>query len=78
MMYNNGITNFYVLACGGDGTVAWVLSVLDKIAPEEYPPVAVLPLGTGNDLSRTLGFGPGCDSPKEIKKKYYLLYLNQT
>ena len=47
-----------VLVVGGDGTIGWILSVLDRLqqqfaAQEEpwhwaLPPVAVLPLGTGD------------------------------
>jgi len=55
--------NLKVVVCGGDGTVQWVLSDIDILVNEGIlkarPAVAVLPLGTGNDLSRQFGWGHG-------------------
>uniref|UniRef100_A0A8C2K267 Diacylglycerol kinase n=1 Tax=Cyprinus carpio TaxID=7962 RepID=A0A8C2K267_CYPCA len=49
------------LSQGGpqEGSVGWILSALDQLQLNPSPAVAVLPLGTGNDLARTLNWGGG-------------------
>ncbi|KAK0396104.1 hypothetical protein QR680_001565 [Steinernema hermaphroditum] len=56
-MFRKVVTQLRILICGGDGTVGWVLSTLDQLNWATYPPMALLPLGTGNDLSRCMGWG---------------------
>lgn len=45
-------------ACGGDGTVGWILSAMDAMDyGRPRPAIGIIPLGTGNDLSRSLYWG---------------------
>lgn len=53
-----------VLVCGGDGSVAWVLNTVHEMKLDEKVSVAICPIGTGNDLSRVMGWGA------EIKDEY--------
>uniref|UniRef100_H0UU19 Diacylglycerol kinase n=1 Tax=Cavia porcellus TaxID=10141 RepID=H0UU19_CAVPO len=55
-MFKN-FARFRILVCGGDGSVNWVLSRIDAFGLHERCQLAVIPLGTGNDLARVLGWG---------------------
>ncbi|CAL5439096.1 unnamed protein product [Camellia sinensis] len=49
-----------VVVTGGDGMVGWVLGSLGELHKQGREPVlptAIIPLGTGNDLSRSFGWG---------------------
>ncbi|XP_023710920.1 diacylglycerol kinase eta isoform X3 [Cryptotermes secundus] len=56
---------FRILVCSGDGSVGWVLSEIDRLNMHQCQ-VGVLPLGTGNDLARVLGWGSSCDDDTHL------------
>ncbi|KAM9318166.1 diacylglycerol kinase delta isoform 2-T3 [Pholidichthys leucotaenia] len=57
---------FRILVCGGDGSVGWVLSEIDTLMLHKQCQLGVLPLGTGNDLARVLGWGAACDDDTQL------------
>ena len=59
-----------ILVAGGDGTISTVIDHIKKNIPEwkhKMPGIAILPLGTGNDLSRSLGWGGSIEDDDLIK-----------
>lgn len=63
--------NLRVIVCGGDGTVGWVLAVMEQMEWKHgAPPIAIIPMGTGNDLSRSFYWG-GRYKDKPVKKVLY-------
>ena len=59
---------FRVLVCGGDGSVGWVLKEIDNHDLHKQCQIGVLPLGTGNDLARVLGWGAALDDDNQLAK----------
>lgn len=60
-----------VVAAGGDGTIHEVVGGLAEV--NDPPPLAIVPLGTGNDLARSLGIplqpGPAMEVIRRGKRR---------
>ncbi|KAK8919036.1 Diacylglycerol kinase 5 [Platanthera zijinensis] len=53
-----------LIVAGGDGTAGWLLGVVSDLQLTNPPPIATVPLGTGNNLPFSFGWGkknPGTD-----------------
>ncbi|KAL9684576.1 hypothetical protein QQ045_022017 [Rhodiola kirilowii] len=53
-----------LIVAGGDGTAGWLLGVVSDLKLSKPPPIATVPLGTGNNLPFAFGWGkknPGTD-----------------
>ncbi|GAA0156063.1 kinase [Lithospermum erythrorhizon] len=46
-----------VIVAGGDGTAGWILGVVSDLKLARSPPIATVPLGTGNNLPFAFGWG---------------------
>jgi hypothetical protein len=53
LAHQNSSNKLRILCCGGDGTVNWILKEMGKLNMSHVP-IAVVPMGTGNDLVKTL------------------------
>ncbi|XP_014665282.1 PREDICTED: diacylglycerol kinase delta-like [Priapulus caudatus] len=60
--------SFRLLVCGGDGSIGWVFNEIDKLRLINKCRIAVLPLGTGNDLARVLGWGGLVDDDTHLSQ----------
>ncbi|KAI3804087.1 hypothetical protein L1987_32257 [Smallanthus sonchifolius] len=59
-----------VIVAGGDGTAGWLLGVVSDLKLSHPPPIATVPLGTGNNLPFAFGWGkknPGTDHGSVLK-----------
>lgn len=46
-----------LIVAGGDGTASWLLGVVSDLKLVHPPPIATVPLGTGNNLPFSFGWG---------------------
>ncbi|XP_057526523.1 diacylglycerol kinase 5 isoform X3 [Amaranthus tricolor] len=62
-----------LIVAGGDGTAGWILGVVCDLKLSHPPPIATVPLGTGNNLPFAFGWGkknPGTDQ-QSVKSFLY-------
>lgn len=72
LAYFKNVKDLKVIVGGGDGTMGGLVDPIYEILGRDITLIP-MPLGTGNDLSRALGWGEGISTTKDIKK--YLKWL---
>ncbi|OAF68875.1 hypothetical protein A3Q56_03404 [Intoshia linei] len=63
------VPKYRVFVCGGDGSIGWALRCLDNVGQDAVcssPPIAILPLGTGNDMARVMNWGSGYSESDDL------------
>ncbi|KAF3453585.1 hypothetical protein FNV43_RR04025 [Rhamnella rubrinervis] len=64
-----------IIVAGGDGTASWLLGVVSDLKLPQPPPIATVPLGTGNNLPFSFGWGkknPGTDRQSVMSFLYHV------
>ncbi|CAL5010522.1 unnamed protein product [Urochloa decumbens] len=61
-----------LIVAGGDGTASWLLGVVSDLKLSHPPPVATVPLGTGNNLPFSFGWGKKNPSTDQEAVKSFL------
>ncbi|CAD5172253.1 unnamed protein product [Musa acuminata subsp. malaccensis] len=61
-----------LIVAGGDGTAGWLLGVVCDLKLAQPPPIATVPLGTGNNLPFSFGWGKKNPGTNHQSVKYFL------
>eukprot|EP01102_Stenamoeba_stenopodia_P015994 TRINITY_DN552_c0_g3_i4.p1 TRINITY_DN552_c0_g3~~TRINITY_DN552_c0_g3_i4.p1 ORF type:complete len:397 (+),score=59.33 TRINITY_DN552_c0_g3_i4:334-1524(+) len=69
------LPNVRVMVGGGDGSIIRVFELFDVLRLSNPPPVGIIPLGVGNELSRCLGWSSTCNgTPSSVQKHVKALF----
>lgn len=66
LRYFKGVKDLKVIVGGGDGTMGGLVDPIYELVGKDITLIP-MPLGTGNDLSRALGWGEGISTKKDIR-----------
>eukprot|EP00250_Pteridium_aquilinum_P026292 c32799_g1_i1 orf=222-1805(-) len=70
------LESFKIIVAGGDGTAGWLLGVVGDLKLSHPPPIATVPLGTGNNLPYSFGWGKKNPGTDEVAVKKFLLAVH--